>query len=101
MEFYETDELGGQTDNWCGPSLPCLSALCRTAGFARVELQNVFEFSASMACYRAWQSPEPTAPPGPELLSAHHNMNYGINFESRFDEYVTCHFRCPADKLDR
>src|SRR5579863_8757881 len=87
MEFYETDELGGQTDNWCGPSLPCLSALCRTAGFARVELQNVFEFSASMACYRAWQPPGPAAPPGPELLAAYHNMNYGINFESRFDEY--------------
>jgi tRNA (mo5U34)-methyltransferase len=100
MEFYETDELGGQTDNWCGPSLPCLLALCRTAGFARVEEQKVFEFSACVACYRSWQPPEPGAEPGPELLSAYHNMNYGINFESRFDEYVTCAFRSPAQKLE-
>src|SRR5581483_10221557 len=26
MEFYETGEMGGQTDNWVGPSLPCLMA---------------------------------------------------------------------------
>jgi hypothetical protein len=101
MEFYETDELGGQTDNWYGPSLPCLLALCRTAGFARVEIQNVFEFSACVACYRSWLPPEPGAGPGPELLSAHHNMNYGVNFDSRFDESVTCCFRSFSIKLER
>src|SRR6202142_665641 len=26
MEFYENDEFGGQTDNWVGPSVPCLLA---------------------------------------------------------------------------
>lgn len=36
MEFYETGELQGQFDNWFGPNLPCLLAMCRTAGFARV-----------------------------------------------------------------
>src|ERR1700683_2040738 len=46
MEFYETNEFGGQTDNWVAPSLTCLQAFCRTAGFARVELRNVVENSA-------------------------------------------------------
>src|SRR5439155_23813211 len=31
MEFYETSEMGGQTDNWVAPSLSCLMAFCRTA----------------------------------------------------------------------
>jgi len=26
MEFFETDEFGGQTDNWVAPSAPCLAA---------------------------------------------------------------------------
>ena len=38
MEFYETFELGNQYDNWNGPTVACLLAMCRAAGFARVEL---------------------------------------------------------------
>ena len=38
MEFYETDELGNQLDNWIGPSVSCLMAMCRAAGFARVRI---------------------------------------------------------------
>lgn len=37
MEFYETTELRGQFDNWCGPNTQCLLAWCRAAGFPRVE----------------------------------------------------------------
>ena len=101
MEFYENDELGGQIDNWCGPTLPCLLAMCRTAGFARVELQAVPEHSASVACYRRWLPPDPAAGPGPELLYAYHARNYGINFSSRFDEYITCFFRAPLKEIKR
>ena len=46
MEFYEHAELGGQTDNWVGPNIPCLLAFCRTAGFARVEFRGTLEHSA-------------------------------------------------------
>jgi len=38
MEFYETFELGNQYDNWSGLTVACLLAMCRAAGFARVEL---------------------------------------------------------------
>ena len=80
MEFYETSEFGGQTDNWVAPSLPCLRAFCRTAGFARVELQNVLEHSACLACYRQWEQPAASAAEGPELVAAAHNLKRGNQF---------------------
>jgi tRNA (mo5U34)-methyltransferase len=101
IEFYENDEMGGQTDNWCAPNLPCLLALCRTAGFARVEMREILEFSACVACHRAWLPPKFDAAPGPALLGAYHHRNFGINFESRFDEYLTCDFQSPVKSLRR
>jgi hypothetical protein len=101
MEFYETDEFGGDFTNWSGPSLPCLMAFCRTAGFARVELRNVLEYGACIACYRRWESPAHDAPPGPELVDVFHSVNVGINFQSRYDENVSCTFRSPEPDLTR
>ena len=99
MEFYENDEFGGQTDNWIGPSVPCLLALCRTAGFARVELRKVIEKSACVACYRQWEPP--SRADGPDLLRAAHNTNYGINFNSEHDEYLTAWFHYSGKALTR
>jgi tRNA (mo5U34)-methyltransferase len=101
MEFYEADEFGGQTDNWIGPSLPCLLALCRTAGFARVELQSVIQHSACVACYRKWDPPAAGATAAPELIDVAHNDNNGINFETRYDEYVSVWFRASGAQLTR
>ena len=98
MEFYETNEFGGQTDNWVGPSLPCLLALCRTAGFARVELQSVIQHSACVSCYRKWLPPA-RLEKGPELIDAFHHANYGINFDTVHDDYVTAWFESPAKNL--
>ena len=98
MEFYETEEFGGQTDNWVGPSIPCLIAFCRTAGFARVELRSVLERSACIACYRKWEEPGSSGT-GPELVGAFHNRNHGINFDSQHDEYVSGWFRWAAAAL--
>jgi tRNA (mo5U34)-methyltransferase len=99
MEFYETDEFCGQTDNWVGPSLACLQAFCRTAGFARVELQNVLENGACLACYRHWERPTAEAPGGPELAAALHNRSGGINFDSSRDETVSAWFHWKARQL--
>jgi tRNA (mo5U34)-methyltransferase len=101
MEFYENDEMGGQTDNWCAPNLPCLLALCRTAGFARAEPREFLEFSACVACHRAWLPSKFDAAPGPALLGAYHHRNFGINFESRLDEYLTCDFQSRVESLRR
>lgn len=99
MEFYETNEMGGQTDNWVGPNLECLLAFCRTAGFARVELRNVIQHSACVACYRKWPAPPPGAVPGPELIDAFHNINEGINFNSDADDSVSIWFSSEAGNL--
>ncbi len=99
MEFYETDEFGGQTDNWIGPSLACLTALCRTAGFARVELGNVSDYGASVACYRKWQPSSSSLWPAPTLLRVEHNTHEGASFDSRHDEYVSAWFNCDEEDL--
>jgi tRNA (mo5U34)-methyltransferase len=99
MEFYETDEFGGQTDNWVGPSLACLMAFCRTAGFARVEHRATLEHNAALACHRVWEPPPKNADSGPELLDVFHDKKFGINFNSRKDEYVTARFRSGLPKV--
>ncbi|MCL5746371.1 MAG: DUF1698 domain-containing protein [Acidobacteria bacterium] len=102
MEFYETDELGEQLDNWIGPSVECLLALCRAAGFARVELLSLNESRACVACYRHWGAPPaPPAAEAPQLLEIAHSRNYGINFNSRREEYVTCWFQSAEPDLKR
>jgi hypothetical protein len=99
MEFYETTELGGQFDNWVGPNLACVLAMCRTAGFPRVELMNVSDCFAAVACFRHFlHVATPTQPP-PELRGCAHMTNFGVNFSSKYDEYVTCWFTCEADNL--
>jgi len=98
MAFYETNEYGGRTDNWVGPSIPCVSAFCRTAGFARAEQCGILEFSASFACYRRFR--QPSAPePLTVLQSVCHNLDYGINFSTQRDDYVTAFFSCEAANL--
>ena len=101
MAYYESDEFAGQTDNWVAPTLPCLLAFCRTAGFARVELQNVIEHGACIACYRAWQQPAANAPEGPVLADVFHNNNGGINFESDRDTYLSAFFDSSDGTLTR
>jgi len=100
LEFYENDEMEGQTDNWCAPNLACLMAMCRTAGFARVEFRAVLPYSACLACSRRWSPPDPNGPKG-TLLSAFHGVNGGINFDSSRDEYVMCGFRTSERDLKR
>jgi uncharacterized protein (TIGR03437 family) len=100
LEFYETDELGNQLDNWFGPSVACLMAMCRAAGFARVELMHAGGFTAGVACFRRWE-PAPALPAeaAPELTAVMNTRTLGINFASRKEEYLSCWFhaeRAPA-----
>lgn len=99
MEFYETNELAGEFDNWSGPNVPCLMAFCRTAGFARVELRSHDEDRACVACYRKWDPPSaPPSTPVPYLRAARNNLNYGFNFYTNRDEYISCWMR--SEELD-
>jgi len=102
MEFYETDELGGQIDNWFGPSVACVAALCRSAGFARVNREYVAERRAGFTCRRKWE-PAPANPtePAPLLYSAVNNRTHDIEFHPGKDEYICVYFRSEAPELTR
>ncbi len=101
MEFYENDEFGGEFDNWFAPTVPCLLGLCRTAGFARVELNNVQEYGAAVTCYRQWNAAG-RAKTALELLAVFHAGDRGINFQaSSSDEYVICRVAEGAIELTR
>ena len=100
LEFYETDELNGQMDNWFGPSVGALMAMCRATGFARVELVGVDRFNAAVACHRRWE-PEPARPAmePPELVSVVNSITFGRNMASKRDDYLTCWFRTTAESV--
>ena len=102
MEFYETDELGNGLDNWVGPTVGCLMALCRAAGFARVELLQAYGFNAVVACFRKWEpEPDPGSQEPPELLDVLNAWTFGINFSSSKDEFISCWFRTPQASVSR
>ena len=98
LEFYETDELANQLDNWFGPSVASLMAMCRAAGFARVELMHASGLTAGVACFRRWEPP-PVNPSeaAPELKAVMNNRTLGINFYTRKEEYLSCWFEAPRE----
>lgn len=95
MEFYETDELGGQIDNWCGPTTQCLLAMTRSAGFPRAEFLYTDTRRGGLVAHRRWESVQPV--PGhapPFLCSAVNNRHGDIVFQPRKDEYMCLAFFC-------
>jgi tRNA (mo5U34)-methyltransferase len=100
MEFYERAELGGQIDNWCGPSPECLLSMCRSAGFAQVELKDVTNQRASVICKRHWPEPDPVpSVPAPQLHAVINNRTYISVFHPLKEEYICCYFKCEEHGL--
>ena len=96
LEFYETDELGGQIDNWFGPTTACLAALCRSAGFVRAEQLYNDDRRAGVACYRRCQA-VPTGAKPPLLAVAINNRHEDLYFSPGKDEYICLHFHHGED----
>jgi tRNA (mo5U34)-methyltransferase len=95
LEFFETDELGGHLDNWFGPSVACLMAMCRAVGFARVELLSVTATTACVACFRRWPAPQQQSlHAAPELAAVVNNATLGVNVSRDNDDYLTWWFTC-------
>jgi SAM-dependent methyltransferase len=93
MEFYETDELGGQIDNWCGPTISCLMAMARSAGFPRVEFQYVDSRRCGLVAKRRWDvEPARAGSTPPFLCSAVNNRHNDTVFQPRKDEYLVLAF---------
>jgi tRNA (mo5U34)-methyltransferase len=93
IEFYETDELGGQIDNWCGPTTQCLIAMTRSAGFPRVEFLYEDSRRGGLVAHRRWEPVKPVAGTKPPFLcSAMNNRHNDIVFQPRKDEYMSLAF---------
>lgn len=102
MEFYETDELGDQFDNWIGPTVGCIMAMSRAAGFARVDLLRATGANAAVACHRRWEPVSGGGPASaPELVGVMNTRSLGINFSTRAEEYVSCWFQSAREALRR
>jgi SAM-dependent methyltransferase len=97
MEFYENDELGGQIDNWCGPTVECLMAMSRSAGFPRVDFLYANSRRGGLIAHRRWEpvTPAPGATP-PFLCSAINNRHNDTLFQPRKDEYLILAFLHPG-----
>ena len=102
LEFYETNELGGQIDNWCGPNTNCLMALCRAAGFARVVFEHKTDRRAGVTCYRKLEPPpaHPTAD-SPRIHAAVNNRTNDTHFNPVKDEYICLYFTSSQPELTR
>ena len=103
LEFYETFELGNQYDNWSGLTVACLLAMCRAAGFARVELMFAGGTYAGAACHRKWEPPPAQPAEGPpQLLFVSNGRTPGNCFSSRkSEEYLECVFKSALDQQIR
>lgn len=88
MEFYERDEMAGQLDNWCGPTVDAVAAMARTAGFATVEILKVTDTTARFAARRRWAHLPPDAEPPVVLKGLTHHLNRGRSFRSEKEEYL-------------
>jgi tRNA (mo5U34)-methyltransferase len=99
MEFYETTECVGQFDNWVGPNTSCLLAFCRTAGFARVDLQSVLARRAHVTCYRKWP-PTAGATPAPGLICVENSVSRDHEFSAAADDYVSFWVRSAERDLN-
>ena len=86
MEFYETDELGNQLDNWIASERRRRLA---SAGprLARVELLYAGGFQGDAVCYRKWEPVSNVLQGPPELIGVANTRTAGINFSTRKEHY--------------
>jgi tRNA (mo5U34)-methyltransferase len=101
LQFYEYDELLGQFDNWFGPSTTALLAMCRSAGFARVQLETVKDQRAHVSCYRHWEPVGQVSAAAPKLGAAANNRDWTSTFQQRKDSYVCCFFESSQSEIRR
>jgi len=99
MDFYETSELRGQFDNWCGPNVACLLAFARTAGFPRARLESVMENRAHVTCFRKWETVLQSPGPAPVLTCVENAVSLNFDFSSNRDDYISMWFKTADANL--
>lgn len=87
-EFYEMAELGGQLDNWTGPTVGAVEAWIRAAGFAWAEVSRVTAESACVLAHRKWKDSPSRVAPALTITAVTSHANRGRSFDSRKEEYI-------------
>jgi hypothetical protein len=88
LEFYEGTQLAGQFDNWVGPNISCLMAMCRTAGFARVDFKSVVDGRAHVICHRRWADVARRGA-APDVIVVENSELQNHSFSAHHDDYIT------------
>jgi len=87
-EFYERGELGGQLDNWCGPTVSQVLAWVRAAGFARATVLKVTDTTVRVRADRRWRGLGPSSEPAFMLRGVNSPAHGGRCFRSQQEEYL-------------
>ncbi len=87
-EFYERDELAGQQDNWCGPTVAVVEAWIRAAGFASAQILRVASGFACFAAHRKWRDLPAVDKEPAKLLGLTVHSTKGKSFLSSKEEYI-------------
>lgn len=95
-EFYETGELGGQLDNWCGPTVSQVQAWVRAAGFASATVLKVTDTTVRVRADRRWRDLPPATLPALVLHGVTSPATGGRSFDSRKEDYLS--FWCAWDE---
>jgi len=75
--------------------------MCRSAGFARVQLESVLDHRAHVTCYRRWPEIENPRGPAPYLASVENAATHDREFSNANDDYVAIWFESPHADLTR
>jgi hypothetical protein len=73
--------------------------MCRTAGFARVQLESVLDHRAHVTCYRHWPEIENAREPAPSVTSVENATTRDRVFSAANDDYVAIWFKSPRADL--
>jgi hypothetical protein len=73
--------------------------MCRSAGFARVQLESVLDHRAHVTCYRHWPEIENPREPAPYLTSVENAATRDREFSSDHDDYLAIWFKSPRANL--
>lgn len=96
-EFYERGELGGQLDNWCGPTISQVQAWVRAAGFARADILKVTSTTVCIRADRRWRDLPPITEPPLLLHGINSTAHGGRCFRSDAEEYLVFWCEWPLE----
>ena len=96
-EFYERGELGGQLDNWCGPTIGQVQAWVRAAGFARADILKVTSTTVCIRADRRWRDLPPITEPPLLLHGINSTAHGGRCFLSEAEQYLVFWCQWPLE----